>query len=298
MNNQDIFVYGVVVPVFPFYLTDHLHVHDDDVQRWILLLLSVYGAAVAVIAPLCEMVASLLRTRRIILLAAGLVLGASTILVCLARSLPGLVCGRLLQGFATAVTWMQGQALLVDTLGKEASGRAMGLVSSSMSLGFLVAPLLGGVMYDQIGYRAMYGVTIGFIMVDCCLRLLLIERGEVSPWQSSDEPRGTLCTAATDVVSFPSPTMICHRNLSGVSRVRSIWHTLITGRVWSGFLGLSMMTAQLTALDTTVPKFVEHRFLFDSLGAGLLFLAPLGPVLLGGPVVGKFDDSLWASVRS
>ena len=283
------------MPVLPFYLTNRLHVQDGDVQRWILILLSVYGAAFTVMAPVCEVVASLIHTRRIILLVAGIILGASTMLVCLARSLPGLVCGRLIQGCATAVTWVLGQSLLVDTLGKDASGRAMGLVSSSFALSLLVAPLLGGVMYNQIGYRAMYGVTIGFIVVDCCLRLLLIESSEASPWLSSDETPSTRDREGADVDSFTSAAANGHRNQSVISRARSIGHSLMTGRVWSGLLSLSMMTAQLTALDTTLPKFVQHRFHFDSLGAGLVFLAPLGPILLGGPVVGEFHAKVCRS---
>lgn len=42
----DVFVYGLVVPVMPFALTQRLGVPEKDVQKWNSILLGVLGVAV------------------------------------------------------------------------------------------------------------------------------------------------------------------------------------------------------------------------------------------------------------
>lgn len=42
----DVFVYGLVVPVMPFALTQRLGVREEDVQKWNSILLGVLGGAV------------------------------------------------------------------------------------------------------------------------------------------------------------------------------------------------------------------------------------------------------------
>jgi hypothetical protein len=42
----DVFVYGLVVPVMPFALTQRLGVPEEDVQKWNSILLGVLGGAV------------------------------------------------------------------------------------------------------------------------------------------------------------------------------------------------------------------------------------------------------------
>jgi hypothetical protein len=42
----DVFVYGLVVPVMPFALTQRLGVQEEDVQMWNSILLGVLGIAI------------------------------------------------------------------------------------------------------------------------------------------------------------------------------------------------------------------------------------------------------------
>jgi hypothetical protein len=44
----DVFIYGLVVPVMPFALTQRLGVPEDDVQKWNSILLGVLGGAIMV----------------------------------------------------------------------------------------------------------------------------------------------------------------------------------------------------------------------------------------------------------
>lgn len=94
----DIFLYAVIVPVFPFSLVRRIGVAEEDVQHWLSVLLSVYGAALLVAAPIFGWISDRINSRRGMLLCGMLVLGAATVILCLAKNLPLLIIGRLLQG--------------------------------------------------------------------------------------------------------------------------------------------------------------------------------------------------------
>ncbi len=142
----DIFLYAVIVPVIPFAIGARAGVADSDIQRWVSVLLAVYGGALLVASPITGWYADNSSSRRLPLLIGLLALAGATLMLCLAQTIWLLVLGRLLQGISAAIVWTVGTALLVDTVGKRYIGQIMGYVSISMSLGILIAPLLGGLV--------------------------------------------------------------------------------------------------------------------------------------------------------
>jgi MFS family permease len=142
----DIFLYAVIVPVIPFAIGERAGVPESDVQRWVSVLLAVYGGALLVASPIAGWYADNSSSRRFPLLVGLLALAGATLMLCLAQAVWLLVLGRVLQGISAAIVWTVGTALLVDTVGMRYIGQTMGYVSISMSLGILIAPLLGGVV--------------------------------------------------------------------------------------------------------------------------------------------------------
>lgn len=106
----------------------------------------------------------------------------STVILCLGRSIAVLAIGRALQGITAAVPWVVGLALLVDTVGPEGVGVAMGYVGLSMSMAMLLAPLLGGVVFAKAGYYAVFAMAFGLIILDIFLRLVMIEKKMAVKW--------------------------------------------------------------------------------------------------------------------
>jgi MFS family permease len=242
--------------------------------------MATYGAGYMATAMVCGVGCDHLRSRRMILVLGGVLLCGSTALVCTGTTLPALVLGRLLQGSAAAVTWVIGQALLLETMGEEAAGRAMGYVTAAYSLSMLVAPLLGGLVYPEAGSTAVYGMAFGLMAVDIALRTLFVEEGEKLRW-----PEGGGSAVPLPSQRPPGLTLVTDRGR------RSSWHRLglllCSPRVWATILGLVVVCATLTAFDTTVPIFVKERFGWNSRDAGLVFLALLLPLVVGGPGVGE-----------
>ncbi|KAJ8607437.1 hypothetical protein MRB53_040287 [Persea americana] len=183
----DLFSYEVVVPVLPFALTTRANVDPDDVQTWISILLAVYGGGLLVAAPLCGWVADRMENRRVPLFAGLFALTGATVMLCLGRSIAVLVVGRILQGMSAAVVWVVGLALLVDTVGPEDIGAAMGYTGLAMSLAVLVAPLLGGVVFAEAGYYAVFAMTFALIAVDIFFRMVLVEKKRARQWLADSD---------------------------------------------------------------------------------------------------------------
>lgn len=178
----DLFLYGIIVPVIPFALEGRAQVAQKDVQKWVSVLLAVYGGALLLGSPVAGWFADRSTSRRLPLLLGLFALAGSTVMLCLAKTVVLFVIGRVLQGFAAAVVWTVGTALLVDTVGQNSIGETLGWVSLSMALAVLLAPLLGGVVYERAGYYPVYYIAFAFIGLDIFLRLALIEKKMAQQW--------------------------------------------------------------------------------------------------------------------
>lgn len=84
---------------------------------------------------------------------------------------------------------MVGLALLADTVPQEHLAQAMGYVGLGMSLGILIAPMLGGIVFDHAGYNAVFAMAYVLVGVDIILRLLLVEKKVAARWNPDDAGR-------------------------------------------------------------------------------------------------------------
>ena len=327
----DIFLYGIVVPVIPFALSSRAGVAESSVQSWVSVLLAVYGAALLVASPFAGWYADRSSSRRLPLLFGLVALAGATVMLCLARTVVLLIIGRLLQGFSAAIVWTVGQALLVDTVGQKEIGETLGWVSLSMSIGILLAPLLGGVVYNDAGYYAVYYMAFGLIALDIILRLALIEKKIAKQWdvdevrvgvensaQTSEDDQRQDKSATLDEnfeqqipnlpdeldekprPPSPAPDLQSQQTAADStppnptirppSRYPPVLTLLASRRLLTALWGCIVQGILMTAFDSVIPLFVQQTFNWNSVGAGLVFLALIIPSFLS-PLVG------WASDR-
>lgn len=145
-------------------------------QSWVSILLAVYGAMLLVGSPLFGWFADQSRLRRLPFVVGLLALGASTGLFVLARSLPVLVLARALQGLSAAAVWVVGLAIISENVAPERVGAAMGHTTIALTWGFLLGPMVGGLIYEKVGYYATFTVPAGLIVVDIFMRFAMIEK--------------------------------------------------------------------------------------------------------------------------
>jgi MFS family permease len=311
------FADGIVVPVLPFALTKRSGVKPDQVQTWISIFLAVYGAALLAAAPVFGWVADRSSSRRMPLLFGLLALGGSTAMLCVGDSIGMLAAGRVLQGVSAAVVWVVGLALLVDTVGSEGVGQAMGYIGLSMSLAILLAPLLGGIVFDTAGYYAVFAMAFGLIVLDILLRLFMIEKKVAVRWlpeaaparvptetakDGKNDAEAQRQSTATDIELAPTAgaSRLSNRveseaeplpveQPSRLTRLPPVLYLFTSRRILNALWACMIQASLLTAFDSMLPLFVRDTFHWNSIGAGLIFL-PIVIVSFLGPPIGYASD--------
>lgn len=183
----DMMVYSMVIPVLPSY---SMSLGADQLTIGI-----IFGAfSLALLA--CSVPIGLLsdRTgRRPIMVVGMLTLAAANVVFALSHSVLVLVLARLIQGASGAATWSAGLALLADTFGPEERGEKLGYAMSIMSVGMLLGPVAGGVMYDHFGYAPTFVIPS---LIACLIGLAFL---------ASDVPHTV--TVRTEGASFLKPIL-------------------------------------------------------------------------------------------
>ena len=193
-----------------------------------------------------------------------------------------------------------GLALVADTFEQREIGKAMGYVSLASSIAGFVSPLLGGVVYSQGGYYAVFGMCFGLVLSDLLLRLLVIEKkdflGQVNEGDTeslyslagedgSSEGDGSLMPSTS---KSPSPNKGGHRE-SLRNHKDSVIGLLLSPRLPVALSVIFVRSLLLTSFDATLPLFVHSAFGWTSLGSGLIFLPFILPLFLA-PYVGSLAD--------
>ncbi|KAI1308563.1 MFS transporter-like protein [Xylaria venustula] len=316
----DIFFYGLIAPVLPFALSSQVGVPQDQVQSWVSILLAAYSAALFVGSPIAGIYADHSSSRRWPLLLGLVALAGATFLLAFGNSVALFVVGRVLQGLSAAVVWSVGLALLVDTMGS-AVGVAMGYVNISMNIALLLAPIIGGVVYNKVGYLAVYYVAFGIVGLDIVLRLVMIEKKVARQWitepetenlQTDEEKTDPMNSAAdeplrdsngvtnteTGVTMSPAPVSDHHDNNTSSTdqpkhRSRPMIELLKSPRLLVALYGILVESGILLGFDAVLALFVRGLFGWNSTAVAVLFLALFIPGFIA-PLAGWLSDKYGA----
>ncbi|KAJ8120711.1 hypothetical protein O1611_g10294 [Lasiodiplodia mahajangana] len=313
----DIFFYSLVVPVLPFALSAQAGIPQEDVQYWLSILLAVYSAALFISSPISGLYADHTSSRRWPLLLGLVALTGSTLLLAFGNSIGLFILGRVLQGVSAAVVWSVGCALLVDTMGSKV-GVAMGYVNISMSIALLLAPVIGGVVYNRAGYHAVFYVAFGVVGLDVALRLLMIEKKVARQWIKEPEtespqvdvektspanpmedkpPMNSTTISNTEAPAIEPGTNASGRDENsntsntdeGKHRGRPIIALLKSARLLAALYGILVESGILIGFDAVLALFVRGLFGWNSTAVAVLFLALFLPGFVA-PLAGWLSD--------
>jgi MFS family permease len=161
----DMMVYSLVIPVLPSYA---MSLGADELTIGVIF--GVFSIALLIFSIPIGLLSD--KTgRRLIMVTGMLSLAAATIVFALSTNLYVLILARIIQGISGAATWSAGLALLADTYGPEERGEKLGFAMSIMSVGMLLGPVAGGLIYDNLGYvptfviPAIIASTIGVLFM-------------------------------------------------------------------------------------------------------------------------------------
>jgi len=309
----DLFLYGLVVPVLPFMLKERVHIPHGKIQSYVSGLLAAYAGASVIFSIPIGVIADRTNARQLPFLCGLAALLAATFMLAFGKNIPMLVIARLLQGTSAAVVWTVGLAMVLDTVGPENLGKVIGTIFSFISVGELAAPVLGGVLYRKTGYAGVFGLGATLLGLDFILRLLVIERKVAAQHDKSFQISKNTSVQAEGDEDVNSTNSDSESPRAGseqdhllpkkvnqhyaipdgqnrLIRMLPILYCLSDPRLLVALLLAFVQAALLATFDATVPTEAQDLFNFDSLQAGLLFIALDIPFLLLGPIAGWCVD--------
>lgn len=171
----------------------------------------------------------------------------------------------------------------------------------------MAAPVLGGVVYKKSGYIGVFGLGFAILAVDFIMRLLLIEKKVAARYESTGETESTNghtiqedgqgdendAEAGEEQPLLPKQEKDQYKvppNQPRAIRAFPILYCLKNPRLLTALLLALVQATLLATFDATIPTEAQDLFGFDSLNAGLLFIALILPYILLGPIAGWTVD--------
>jgi EmrB/QacA subfamily drug resistance transporter len=235
------------------------------------------------------------------LLLAGLVLFVSASIACGgAPSLGLLIAARAAQGLGAAAMMALTMAFVGETVPKERTGSAMGLLGTMSAIGTALGPSLGGILIAGLGWRSIFlvNVPLGALALFLAWRHLPVDRRTAPGGRAGFDHAGTLLLALTLVAYALAMTIGRGRFgalnmallLVAVAGLGLFW--LAEGKARSPLIRLAMLRDPVlgagfatSALVTTVVMATLVVGPFYLSGALGLEAAPVGLVMSAGPLV-------------
>ncbi|CAO3613923.1 unnamed protein product [Mucor hiemalis] len=148
----DMLVYGSVIPCLPALVIDKFHGTSKDIG----VLFGCFALGYLIATPSFAILSDKYQNRRYPVMFGNFFLIGSTLCFAWANTYSLLVIARVCQGVSAGASWTIGLGMLADTFPVDQLGRTMGTVIMSHTIGFVLGPVLGGVLYDYGGIAAPF----------------------------------------------------------------------------------------------------------------------------------------------
>lgn len=198
----DLLVYGCIIPVLPDYVDT---LGASTVEIGVLFAAFSIGSLLAtpVFGILCDDPAI---GRRKPALFGLLMLALCTLGFGMGEYYSVLLIARFLQGVASAAVWVSGMALLYDAFDPSEVGAKMGIAMTMNGLGYLVGPVIGGLLYAHVSYASIFWFCAFLVFLDFLGRFYLIPDAMVPI--TASEPISALQTAVQAHELEPLPSTL------------------------------------------------------------------------------------------
>jgi len=113
--------------------------------------------------------------RKKIFLYGNILVAISSLLCALSTSGTMLIIFRVVQGIGSAMTFATGMAIITSAFPPHERGKAIGINVSAVYLGLSIAPFLGGILTQTLGWRSLFLATLPFALLVIILIILVIK---------------------------------------------------------------------------------------------------------------------------
>ena len=302
--------FTLIIPVLPFLVARY--VASADVAFWVALILAAHALCSFVAAPVLGALSDRHGRRPVLLLSlCGSAAGFAVFGI--GGALWVLVLGRVMEGL-TAGSISTLYAYVADTHAPAQRGPAFGMLGVAGGLGFMLGPVLGGLL-GQISLSApLYGASalalVNALLVQCCLpESLPPDQRRARPQDGRFNAIAQLAAVLRErklrrlfgvVFCFAFGSVLLQSNLAVMLKDLLALRPAAIGFVLAG-IGVMDIISQGLVATWLLPRFGERRvaragLLINAGGLALLAALPVFPVLpllLCGIAMFTFGDGLF-----
>lgn len=167
----DVLAFGVIIPVLPHLVQQMVGGNISTAAWWV----GGFGVAFSLIQFVCSPIQGTLSDRygrRPVILLSCLGLGLDFVFMALAPSLAWLFVGRIISA-ATSASFTTANAYIADVTTHEDRAKGFGMIGAAFGLGFIVGPLIGGVLGD-INLRLPFWFAAGLALLNFCYGVFVL----------------------------------------------------------------------------------------------------------------------------
>lgn len=302
----DVIGFGLVIPVVPGLLEEMTGGDLSTAARWGGALMFVYAVMQFLFSPIIGGLSDQYG-RRPVILAALFAFGVDFIITGLAPNIWWFFVGRVLAGI-TGASFSSATAYIADVSTPEKRAQNFGLIGAAFGVGFIIGPLIGGVVSAHYGLRAPFFVAAGLVFLNWLYGYFILpeslapENRRPFSWKRAN-PIGSLVNLRRYPVVLSLAGALMAIYVAGHAN-QSTW-TYITmkkfgwGPDWVGyslaFVGLMTGIVQGGLTRVLIPKFGSHNSVYIGLALytvgfvlfafatkGWMMFAFMVPFALGG----------------
>lgn len=268
----DMIGFGIILPVLPFHAERH-----GATPMLIAWLAAAFSIAQLIAAPVLGRLGDRFGRRPVLLISiAGSCL--SMILLAVADGLVGLFAARLLAGLCGA-NLATAQAYVVDHVGPERRAEALGRVGSAIGVGFVLGPVLGGLLTTSRFPALPFWVAAALALGNWVFALLWLPEQRRPVRERRVDRRRSPTAAVLVLILLELGVFVAFAGMEStfalLLRARFGWGALESGLLFA-WIGVTIVLGQGLLVGRTVARIGEPQ----TLRAGLVLLA-LGLAGLG-----------------
>ncbi len=158
----DVVGFGLIIPVLPGLLEEMTGGDLSTAAKWGGLLMFTYAGMQFLFSPIVGGLSDQFG-RRPVILASLFAFGIDFIIVGLAPNIWWFFLGRLLAGI-TGASFSSCSAYIADISPPDKKAQNFGLIGAAFGLGFIIGPLIGGLVSAEFGLRAPFFVAAGLAL--------------------------------------------------------------------------------------------------------------------------------------
>jgi len=273
----DVIGFGLVIPVLPGLLEQMTGGSLSTASRYGGFLMFTYAAMQFLFSPVIGGLSDRYG-RRPVILAALFAFGIDFILQGLAPSIGWFFAGRVLAGI-TGASFTAGTAYIADVSEPEKRAQNFGIIGAAFGMGFIIGPLLGGLVSHYYGLRAPFFVAAGLALLNWLYGYFILpeslapENRRPFDWRRANPIGSLLSLRRYPVILSLVASLICiyiagHANQSTwtyITMAKFGWDERMIGFSLA-FVGLATGIVQGGLTRVLIPKLGPRNSVFIGLG--------------------------------